>query len=212
MKIEKPKPLEINWLRKPVESAKSGMEILPDGRLRCRIEHEIIRDVTPKMLVWWFSHLEGDVEIEGEKYNRYRVWHPEDHVFAEYAKRNSDGTIGVGSVIHMAEMLTANPKYLVHIYTEIKKLDETGYIHQPRIHGLKLAQMDYEFQEVSGGTLYKNSLTIGLKGVLGNILNPPIRRFIFDEKRGQAWIKHNIEEVGNFEFFLPKLFKNRHFS
>jgi hypothetical protein len=208
MKIEKPKPLKINWLRKPVASAKSGMEILPDGRLLCWIEHEIIHGVTPKMLVWWFSNLGGEVEIEGKKYNRYRVWHPEDHVFAEYAKRNPDGTIGVGSVIHLAEMLNANPQYLVHIYTEIKKLDETGYIHQPRIHGLKLAQMDYNFKEVSGGTLYKNSLTIGLKGFWGRLLNPLIRKFVFDEKRGQAWIKHNIEEVGNFEFFLPTLYES----
>ena len=192
MKIEKPKPLAINWLRKPVESAKSGMETLPDGRLRYWIEHEIIHGVTPKMLVWWFSHLEGEVEIEGEKYNRYRVWHPEDHVFLEYAKRNSDGTVGVGSVIHLAEMLNANPKYVVHIYTEIKKLDETGYIHQPRIHGFQLAQMDYEFAEVSGGTFYNNSLTIGLKGVLGKLLNQIIRKFIFDEKRGKAWIKKKI--------------------
>jgi hypothetical protein len=207
MKITKPKPLKINWLRKPVTSAKSGLETLSDGRLLCWIEHEIIHGVSPKMLVWWFSHLEGDVEIEGEKYNRYRVWHPEDHVFLAYTRRNPDGTIGVGSVIHLAEMLNANPKYLVHIYTEIKKLDETGYIHQPRIHGLQLAQMDYTFAAVAGGTLYKNSLSIGLKGCLGKFLNPLIRKFAFDEKHGNAWIKHNIEEVGNFEFFLPQLYQ-----
>jgi hypothetical protein len=28
---------------------------------------------------------------------------------------------------------------------------------------------------------------------------------VFDEARGRAWIKHNIEEVGNFEAFLPEL-------
>lgn len=207
MKIKTPKPLKINWLCKPVSSAKSGMETLPDSRLRCWIEHEIIHGVTPKMLVWWFSHLEGEVEIEGKSYNRYRVWHPEDHVFLEYAKRNEDGTIGVGSVIHLAEMLNANPKYLVHIYTEIKKLDETGYIHHPSMHGLKIAQMDYEFAEVDDGTIYKNSLTIGFKGFLGKIFNPLIKKFIFDDERGKAWIRHNIEEVGNFEFFLPKLYE-----
>ncbi|HRH46685.1 MAG TPA: hypothetical protein PKY82_33885 [Pyrinomonadaceae bacterium] len=208
MKIENPKPLKINWLRKSVESAKSGMETLPDGRFRCWIEHEIINGVTPKMLVWWFSHLEGEVEIKGKKYNRYRVWHPEDHVFLEYAKRNPDGKIGVGSVIHLAEMLNANPKYLIHIYTKIKKLDETGYIHQPSMHGLKIAQMDYEFEAVENGTLYKNSLTIGFTGLLGKIFNPLIKKFIFDEARGKAWIRHNIEEVGNFEFFLPKLYQS----
>jgi hypothetical protein len=29
---------------------------------------------------------------------------------------------------------------------------------------------------------------------------------VFDEARGRAWITHNIEEVGNFETFLPKLY------
>jgi hypothetical protein len=207
MSIERPEPLKIDWLRKAVTSAESGIETLSDGRLRCWIEHEIIRGVTPKMLVWWFSHLEGEIEIEGRKYERYRVWHPEDHVFVKYAKRGADGAVGVGSVIHLKEMLNANPKYLVHIYTEIKKLDETGYIHQPRIHGLKLSQMDYEFAEVPGGTLYKNSLTIGLTGPPGKILNPLIKKFVFDEERGKAWIRHNVEEVGNFEFFLPQLYR-----
>lgn len=206
MKLEVPEPLPIPWLCKTVESAASGVEILDDGRVHCWIEHEIVRGVTPEMLVWWFSHLEGDVEIGGAKYDRYRVWHPRDHLFAEYAKRNTDGSVGVGSVIHLAEMFGANPRYLIHIYTEIKKLDETGYIHEPRIHGLRLAEMKYGFERAGAGTKYRNSLTFGVQGRLGRILNPLLRRLFFDEQRGRAWIKHNVEEVGNFEFFLPQLF------
>ena len=208
MKLELPEPLPIPWLCKPIESARSGVEILDDGRVHCWIEHETVKNVTPEMLVWWFSHLEGDVAIGGVRYNRYRVWHPRDHLFAEYAKRGADGSVGVGSVIHLAEMFDANPKYLIHIYTEIKKLDETGYIHEPRIHGFKLAEMAYAFERVAEGTLYRNSLTVGCRGALGRILNPLVRRFFFDEKRGIAWLKHNIEEVGNFEFFLPALYES----
>lgn len=206
MKLELPEPLPIPWRCKPVESAASGVSILDDGRVYCWIEHEILKDITPAMLVWWFSHLEGEVAVDGVKYNRYRVWHPRDHLFAEYAKRSADGSVGVGSIIHLAEMFDANPKYLIHIYTEIVKLDETGYIHQPRIHGLQLAEMEYSFEGVPEGTRYRNSLTFGAKGWLGRILNPLLRRFFFDEKRGIAWLKHNIEEVGNFEFFLPALY------
>jgi hypothetical protein len=206
MKLELPEPLPIPWLCKPVESAASGMEILEDGRIYCWIEHETVRGVTPEMLVWWFSHLEGDVEVDGVRYDRYRVWHPRDHLFAEYAKRSANGTVGVGSVIHLAEMFDANPKYLIHIYTEIKKLDETGYEHHPRMHGLKLAKMEYFFEPADGGTKYRNSLTIGFEGWRGRLLNPIIKKLFFDEKRGRAWLKHNIEEVGNFEFFLPALF------
>lgn len=207
MSLKVPTPLPIEWLKKPVSSALSGVSVLPDGRIHCEIEHQVIKGVTPKMLVWWFSHLEGSVEIDGVEYDRYRAWHPNDHLFAEYAKKNPDGTVGVGSVIHLAEMLDARPEYLVHIYTTITKLDETGYIHQPKMHGLRLAEMRYEFEQVDGGTFYKNSLTVGFKGLFGKLLNPLIRRFVFDEERGHAWIKHNVEEVGNFEFFLPHLYE-----
>jgi hypothetical protein len=206
MKLELPEPLPIPWLCKPVESAASGVEILSDGRVHCWIEHEIVQGVTPEMLVWWFSHLEGEVEIDGVKYNRYRVWHPKDHLFAEYAERGKDGKVGVGSVIHLAEMFDANPQYLIHIYTQIKKLDETGYVHHPRIHGLRLAEMKYSFERAATGTRYTNSLTFGVKGRLGRFVNPLVRRLFFDERRGAAWIKHNVEEVGNFEFFLPALY------
>jgi hypothetical protein len=33
-----------------------------------------------------------------------------------------------------------------------------------------------------------------------------IRRRAFTEAMGRAWLKHNVEEVGNLEFFLPALY------
>jgi hypothetical protein len=206
MKRRAPDPLAIRWTCKAVESARSGLEILRGGRIRCWIEHEIIRGVTPKMLVWWFQHLEGDIVVDGQRLSRYRVWHPRDHIAIEYSRHNPDGSIGVGSVIHLTEMLGANPDYLIDVHTKITKLDEQGFAHRPRFHGLRLARMDYEFAETPEGTLYRNSLTVGVAGILGRLINPLIRRFAFDEARGRAWIKHNVEEVGNFESFLPRLY------
>lgn len=205
-KMKPPEPLGIPWVKKMVGNARSGIDILPDGRMKCWIEHEVIRGVTPQMLVWWFKHLEGDMEYAGKKLNRYRVWHPHDHIGIEYAKKNTDGTVGVGSVIHLTEMLGANPDYLVDVHTEIVKLDEQGFGHRPRVARLELAAMDYEFQAVPGGTQYNNSLVIGTERLFGAVVNPLIRRFAFDEARGRAWIQHNIEEVGNFEAFLPQLY------
>lgn len=201
-----PDPLQIRWVRKPVQSARSGLEILADGRMKCWIEHEVLRGVTPKMLAWWFRHLEGDMVHDGQRLSRYRVWHPRDHIAIEYAKRNADGTVGVGSVIHLTEMLGANPEHLVDINTEITRLDERGFAHRPQTGGRQLVLMDYEFEAVASGTLYRNSLVVGAEGFAGRILNPLIRTFTFDEARGRAWIKHNIEEVGNFESFLPQLY------
>ncbi len=205
-KLDPPQPLDIPWVKKTVPSARSGIDILPDGRMKCWIEHEVIRGVTPAMLVWWFKHLEGDMQYAGKKLNRYRVWHPHDHVAIEYAKKNADGTVGVGSVIHLTEMLGANPDYLVDVHSEIVKLDEQGFGHRPKLHGFKLAAMDYEFKAVPGGTQYHNSLVIGTEKFFGRLMNPLIRQFAFDQARGHAWIRHNVEEVGNFEAFLPQLY------
>ena len=201
-----PDPLEIRWVRKRVQSARSGLGILSDGRMKCWIEHQVVRGVTPKMLVWWFKHLDGDMLYDGQRLNRYRVWHPRDHISIEYSKRNSDGSIGVGCVIHLTEMFGANPDHLTDVHTEITKLDEQGFAHRPRHRGLQLSRMDYEFEAVESGTRYRNSLTVGADGFVGRMVNPLIRMFVFDEARGRAWIKHNIEEVGNFESFLPQLY------
>jgi hypothetical protein len=206
MKRLAPEPLNIPWTCKSIETAQSGYEILADGRVHCWIEHEVIRGVTPQMLVWWFKHLEGDVVYDGQRLNRYRVWHPRDHIAIEYSRRNPDGSVGVGCVIHLTDMLGANPDYLIDVHTEIVKLDEQGFAHRPRFHGFRLARMDYEFKETEAGTNYHNSLTVGAQGIVGKLVNPVIRAFMFDEARGRAWIKHNIEEVGNFETFLPKLY------
>jgi hypothetical protein len=206
MKRTAPEPLDIPWTCKPVETARSGLEVLSDGRIHCWIEHQVLRDVTPRMLVWWFRNLEGEILRNSRRLDRYRVWHPRDHVALAYSRRNPDGSIGVGSVIHLTEMLGGNPDYLVDVHTEITRLDEEGFEHRPRIHGLRLARMDYAFRETPLGTLYRNSLTVGARGILGRLINPLIRRLVFDEARGRAWIKHNIEEVGNFESFLPELY------
>lgn len=206
MRRRPPIPLDVSWVCKPVSSAQSGIDVLADGRLHCWIEHEPLRGVTPPMLVWWFQHLEGEMDYHGGRYTRYRVWHPRDHLAVEYSRRNPDGSIGVGSFIHLTEMLGANPRYLIDVHTEITKLDLEGFAHRPRFHGLRLARMDYTFAPLEQGTLYRNSLTIGGAGRAWWPVNRLIRASIFDERRGWAWIQHNIEEVGNFEAFLPELY------
>jgi hypothetical protein len=60
-KRQPPAPLNIPWTCKPVDSARSSVDILDDGRVYCWIEHELIRGVTPKMLVWWFKNVDGDM-------------------------------------------------------------------------------------------------------------------------------------------------------
>jgi len=202
-----PEPVVLPWSLKPMGSAEFGADQLPDGRARYWIRHEVLRGVTPRMLAWWFAHLEGDVVVQGRRINRYRLWHPHDHVHASYVKRLPDGSVGPGAVIRLKEMLGGNPAFLVDVSTVIEKLDEEGYIHNPIVHGVPgLARMEYTFRAVPGGTLYENALVIGAAGRRGRWFDPLLHRLAFPPGKGHAWLRHNIEEVGMFENFLPALY------
>ena len=201
-------PVPLPWPLRSLGSARCGAERLPDGRLSYWIRHEVLRGVTPAMLVWWFSHLEGDIVIDGQRVNRYRAWHPYDHVHASYVRRCPDGSIGPGAAIRLREYLGANSKYNVDTVTEIEKLDDEGYIHNPSLMGVSgLIRMEYTFTRVAEGTLYENRLLVG--GLQGwrRLVTPLIQRFGFDRAHGTAWLRHNIEEVGLFEHFLPALYR-----
>jgi hypothetical protein len=203
-----PEPVTVPWPLKSMGSADCGAERLPDGRLSFWIRHDVVRGVTPRMLVWWFSNPEGDIEISGQRINRYRAWHPYDHVHASYVRRRPDGSIGPGAQIRLREYLGANPAYGVDTITTIEKLDEEGYIHHPALFGISgLVRMEYTFKRVPEGTLYENRLLVG--GVAGwrRVVTPLMQRFGFDLAHGMAWLRHNIEEVGVFEHILPPLYR-----
>jgi hypothetical protein len=204
-----PEPLALGWALKPVASADAGVERLPDGRTKFWIRHDVIRGVTPRMLVWWFSHLEGDVAIGGRTYNRYRVWHPNDHVHVSYARRLPSGAVGPGARIRIKEYLGRDPRHLVSIESEILRLDEGGFTHRPAILALRdrvrldgFARMEYTFAPAPNGTRYENCLILGRAAWW----SPPVARLFIPAGHGECWIRHNIEEVGQFERFLPALY------
>src|SRR5688572_4165259 len=128
---------------KPLSSAETALGVLDDGRLHLSIRHDVIHGVTPAMLVWCFQHLEGDMEVEGKRHARYRVWHPRDHVAFAYAKRAPDGGIGPGAVFHIHEVFGRDPRWNLDVKTLVTRLDDGGFAHVPRLHGLRLARMDY---------------------------------------------------------------------
>jgi hypothetical protein len=203
-----PEPTLLPWGLRPLGSAECGAERLPDGRLSYWIRHQVLRGVTPRMLVWWFSHLEGDVVIAGQRIARYRAWHPYDHVHASYVRRRPDGSIGPGAAIRLREYLGGDRRFEVDTVTDIEKLDEEGYMHNPRVRGIPgLVRMEYSFRRVPAGTLYENRLLVGGAHGWRRRVTPLVQRFFFDAAHGLAWLRHNVEEVGLLEHFLPALYR-----
>jgi len=200
-----PQPLLLPWELKHVSSARAGSETLTDGRTRLWVKHRLLKGVTPAMLVWWFRHLEGDVEIDRRILDRYRVWHPFGHISARYVRRAPDGSIGPGAQMALCEVLARDPRFTIDVVSTIERLDEEGFIHKVVVHGFELAQMEHTFRETADGVLDENCLIVpGSRRLafLSKVLVP----WKFPEPKGRAWLRHSIEEMGSLENFLPELY------
>ena len=207
-----PAPLKISWKPKPVDSAKAWVEDLLDGRVRYCIEHELLKDVTPAMIVWFLNHMTDIVEVGEESVQQYRLWHPVDHISLTYIKRSTDDrNFGPGAQLRIREAFQGNSKYEINVLATVEFLDLTGFAHYEKFLGLRAAYMQYAFEETEDGTLYKNSLTVGVEGysLPARFINRLVAPRVFPREKGHAWIQHNIEEVGAFESFLPSLYSER---
>ena len=204
------KALDVPWSFKSVDSAESWTKELPDGRRQFCIKHDLLHGVTPAMIVWFLNHMTDIIEVGGERVQRYRMWHPKDHISMTYIKPSIDGrSFGPGAVVRIQEAFQANPSYRIDVRAHVEFLDETGFAHFEKMAGMTVARMEYQFTETEGGTLYENVLTVGKegRGPLSRFINKVVAPRVFPNEKGLAWIRHNIEEVGAFEAFLPKMYR-----
>lgn len=203
---ERPNP----WPMKQLESAATSFTKLPSGLLILTIRHDVIRGVSPTMLTWWFQHLGETMEFRGQTYPRYIVWHPIDHIHWELVRRGPDGSTGQGACFRIVEAFGARPEHYVDSIEYVEKCDEEGLSLVKRVLGMEVFRLEHRFQQVEGGTQYDSRMTIGSRiPILNWIFNYILRPLVFSDKSGRAWLRHNVEEVGNFEVFLPELFLTR---
>jgi len=114
-----PPPRPSNGL-KPVSSARFTYKKLDNGQFTITLLHDLLKGVTPQMLLWWFRHMVGTTRYMGGEYPRYLVWHPYDHILFEVAQPGPDGTAGQRATFHIVEAFGRNPDYLLD--------RQTGYI------------------------------------------------------------------------------------
>lgn len=209
------------WSMKPLASAKTAMNILPDGRRELTISHDVIKGVTPAMLHWWFCHIDAPMLIAGQSYHRYAVWHPVDHIYYKDLSLAADGTGRAGTRRQIVEAFNGNPRYLINIVDYVAQLDDDGILLVTEQAGVQvggvgnlllplpsgISTLEHHFCAVPQGSRYESRLVLGAPSMLGRwALNPFLRRFVMSDAMAHAWLRHNIEEVGNFEFFLPQVY------
>ena len=217
-----PAPLPGSWSFKPLSSARTGMTRLRNGELELTIKHDVIHGVTPEMLAWWFCHIDGTMEYAGQTLPRYRVWHPFDHIAYRDLTVAADGSGSVGTRRHIVEAFGRNSHYLVNIVDRVVHLDETGILLATERAGITLGPLhtpllpfardmgtlEHTFHVTPRGTRYESRMVVGHDSLFGRLfLNRMVLpALVLPEDMGRAWLRHNVEEVGHLESFLPLLY------
>ncbi len=189
---------------RPVGTATVRVTNGPHHRRRVTIDHRPLAGVTPTMVLDWFTHLGGTMSYGGEIVDRYLAWHPIDHIRWELARPAASGGAAEGARFRIVEAFGARPEFKVDVVDRVEKLDETGIRLVTRVVGVMTIQLEHTWSAGSDGTHYVTVLDLGARTPLFAPINRVLcRRFPDDMVR--AWIRHNIEEVGQLEHLLPQL-------
>ena len=149
-------------------------------------EHELM-EVSPEMLDWWWDNIDNT--------ERYKVWHPKDHKF--FAWENPSIESHIGKIQHVIE--TIKVPTLLRIRGE--KVSDSPISHSYSHvavasildrHDKPISWLLHEYEAIQNGIKLRSTFRLPAK-------TP--RWFI------KALRQHNIEEMSEFQAFLPKLFE-----
>jgi hypothetical protein len=194
---------------RPVESATVRYTAARHHRRRITIDHRPLAGVTPAMLFDWFTHLDGTILYGGVATDRYLAWHPTDHIRWELARPAPGSGAGEGAWFHIVEQFGGRPEYRIDVVERVEKLDETGLRLVQRIAGIQIFQLEHTWSAGSDGAHYVSVMDIGARSSLLTPINR-ITKIRFPDPMVWAWVRHNIEEVGQLEHLLPGLATTEH--
>ncbi|MBI3767951.1 MAG: hypothetical protein HY271_05565 [Deltaproteobacteria bacterium] len=197
-----PAPIPVDWMMRDLASAKITVREREDGRLEQTIEHAVLPGMTPAMMLWWLAQLEHPLEWNGRTVLAYRLWHPRDHIYFKVL-----GTFGPGCRFHVVEAFGGQRRFLMNWVFDVPKLDATGFRLEIRRLGRPVARIDESYEPVDGGLRYVVRMLVGGTGRVIGPLSRLIRRTKADTLH--AWLRHNVEEVGNLPHVVPRLFAAR---
>jgi hypothetical protein len=187
-----------------VDTATVHVTAAPHHRRRVTIDHRPLAGVTPAMLLDWFTHLGETMTYGGEVIDRYLAWHPVDHIRWELARPAPGGGAADGARFRMVEAFGGRPEFTIDEVARVEKLDATGIRLVKRAAGAVFFQLEHTWSAGADGAHYVTVMDLGVRSTLVSPVNRLVSRHFPDDKL-RAWIRHNIEEVGQLEYLLPAL-------
>lgn len=187
-----------------VDTAAVRYTTQPHHRARVTIDHRPLAGITPAMLLDWFSHLDRTMSYGGETVDRYLAWHPIDHIAWALARQAPGGGAAEGARFRMVEAFGGRPENKIDEIARVEKLDDTGIRLVKRVAGVIVFALEHTWSRGDEGVHYVTVMDLGARSPLFAPVNRVIRHKMSDAKL-RAWVRHNIEEVGQLEFLLPQL-------
>jgi hypothetical protein len=141
--------------------------------------------------------------IDGRLVSRYRVWHPYDHVNARLLL-NRPFEAKEGAIAELEEYFGRNPEYYTNPAVRVDKIDEEAVTTTWFENGIAIGHLDHELEAAPGGMRLGHVMYVpGESTEVGKLLAPRV----WPRAMGEAWLTHGIEEMANFENFLPQLYE-----
>jgi hypothetical protein len=196
--------LPVLYPMRSVDTAHVRYAELPRRRRRVTIDHRPLVGVTPAMLLDWFTHIDDTMSYGGATVDRYRAWHPTDHIRWELARQAPGGGAAEGARFRIVEAFGGRPEFRVDIVDRVEKLDMTGIRLVQRVAGVPVFQLEHTWSAGADGVHYVSVLDLGARSAVMAPVNRALGRR-FPDDMVTAWVRHNIEEVGQLEHLLPQL-------
>lgn len=219
--MSEPRRFDFQFEMRKVDSARTHTGVRVDGRLEARIAHAPLRGITSEMLVWWFENFaDGPQAVEDDLSTRktarvgdrdvplYWLWHPIDHFMVKITRPAPNGAPGLSEGAHAT--LKETIVETLELHALIDGMSRDG-VHLTLKRGpFRVGDLRHTFVDTDQGLAYRSRLIVGSTlPIIGPILNAVVKRFAFTPALLERWLQHNVEEVGNFEEFLPDLYAQR---
>ena len=204
-----PPPRPVLFPLRSRDSATFSVQELSRSRRRVSIDHQILRGVTPEMLLWWFQNIDRTMPYGGSVVPSYLAWHPLDHIRWELDRASPAGGAREGARFRIVEAFNRRPEFYIDSIETVEKLDWTGIRLVRRIAGVPVVQLSHTWSACDTHTHYVSNLELGSTSPLLPGMNRYLTQRRFPPAMAQAWVVHNIEEVGVLEHILPSAFAAR---
>ena len=206
-----PPARDFGWALRGLEEAETVFTQTRDGRLVLELRHPVVPGVTAEMVAWWFGvYAHQKLSVDGEIHLAFLVWHPRDHLHIKRVGGETDAPLKAGDRIAFREAYGRDTRYSTDETLRVLRRSVRSYAIRSVRWGFTVAELEHFFEDSKDGVQVLTRLCVGVPdGWAKTLINQVFIPVLFDEKKTEAWMRHNVEEISAWSHFLPEIYARR---